>query len=128
MINRCQPIALALTLGSVTACSINRPVALTPAPNALAAYVDSQRPSDLLITDTAGHSLWVHAPRVDGDTLRGVPGTDLPPLHLAIPVGAVRSVAAPHFSAGRSLGLVGGIVAAAGLALVIITSGTGPVY
>jgi len=128
VIRRCQPIALALTLGSVTACSINRPVALTPAPNALAAYVDSQRPSDLLITDTAGHSRWVHAPRVDGDTLRGVPGTDLPPHHLAIPVSAVRSVAAPHFSAGRTFGLIGGILVTAGTALLIVGIGTHPVY
>jgi hypothetical protein len=119
---------LPLTVAALAGCSVNRPVQLTPEPNALGAYVAAHHPADLLITDSAGHSQWVHAPRVDGDTLRGVPGTDLPPMRLAIPVSTIRSVEAPHFSTGRTLGFVGSIVAAAGLALVIISSGTGPVY
>jgi len=117
-----------MTLAVIAACSVNRPVTLTPEPNALAGYLTAHHPADIRITDSAGRARWLHAPRLDGDTLRGVPGTDLPPQRLAIPMTAVRSVEVPQLCTGRTLGLFGAVVATAGLALLIIASGTGPSY
>ena len=111
----------------LVACSINRPIPAAPDPAALGDYLAAHRPPDLLVTDTAGRSRWIHKPRLDGDTLRGVRNRELPRWQVAIPLTTVRSVAAPHFSTGRTVGLVGAVLGALTVA-VLIMSGVQPDY
>jgi hypothetical protein len=122
-------LALLVCLASavLVACSINRPIAAAPEPAALGDYLAAHRPPDLLITDSAGHSRWIHNPRLDGDTLRGVRSRELPRWQVAIPLTTVRSVAAPQFSTGRTAVLVASVLGALTFA-VLILSGSQPDY
>jgi hypothetical protein len=123
---RCWVLTLPLVLA---ACSVNRPVALAPGPAGVTEYLAAHRPSDLLVTDSAGRSRWVHNPTLDGDTLRGLRNRELPRERLAIPVMQVRSLAAPQFSTGRTLGLVGGVLGTLVMAIVVLAgNGAHPVY
>ena len=111
------------------ACAVNRPVALTPDASGLAAFLDARHPADILVTDATGHSQMVHNPQLDGDTLRGLRNRDLPRERVSIPLGSVQGVAVPEFSAGRTLGLTGGILAVAAVGLLIVVgNGPQPVY
>src|SRR2546422_5425803 len=56
----------------VVACSVNRPISPTPEPAAVANYLAAHHHPDLLVTDSVGHSRWLHNARLDGDTLRGL--------------------------------------------------------
>lgn len=120
-------VALGLALA---ACSANREVATHPEPAGLSAYLATRHPSDILVTDARGDSHWVHNPTVVGDTLRGVRGRDLPQLPIALPIGDVTDVEEPHFSTGKTLGLVGAVLVVTAAALVIALGGTRavPVY
>jgi len=110
----------------LSACAVNRPVALSPDSGALAGFLAAHHPTDVLVTDSSGHSQMVHDPRIDGDSLRGLRNRELPRLRLAIPVNTISAIAVPEFSAGRTVGLAGAIVAAAGVGLVILLGGAHP--
>jgi hypothetical protein len=113
----------------VVACSVNRPISPTPEPAAVADYLAAHHHSDLLLTDSVGHSRWLHNARLDGDTLRGLRSRELPREQVAIPLTQVRSVAAPQFSTGRTAGLVGGVLGALLITIVVLAAnGPHPVY
>ena len=104
-----------------TACTYNRPVTLAP-PASIQTYLADNHPTDVLITDTAGHSHWMHNPKLDGDTLRGVRRGDFPHPRVVIPVADIQSLATPHFSLGRTLGLTGAVLAVVGVAFLVFSS------
>lgn len=104
-----------------TACTYNRPVTLTP-PASIQTYFADNHPTDVLVTDTAGYSHWVHNPKLDGDTLRGVRRSDFPRPRVVIPVADIESLATPHFSVGRTLGLTGAVLAVVGVAVLFLLS------
>jgi hypothetical protein len=120
-------LVVCLAPAVLAACSINRPIPAAPEPAALGDYLAAHRPPDLLITDSAGRARWIHNPRLDGDTLRGVRSRELPRWQVAIPLTTVRSVAAPQFSTGRTAVLVGSVLGAATIAILIL-SGVTPDY
>jgi hypothetical protein len=118
-----------LILLSLTACTANRPVAVSPEPAALAAYLQQEHPRDIQVTNTAGGSVWLHNPRLSGDSLTGELRREEPREQRAIPVGTIRTIAQPHFSAGRTVGFLGGVLGSAGVALLIVaTNGAEPAY
>jgi hypothetical protein len=109
-------------------CLSTRQVLTTPQPQDLASYLASRRPEDILVRDSKGGDHWIHHPLVDGDTVRGVRGRDLPQPRIAIAVGDVSQVEEPHFSAGRTLGLVGVMLGTAAVVLAILASRIGLNY
>ena len=119
-----------LLLLVLSGCSANREVLTRPEPQSLSAYLSSHHPSDILVTDSHGGSQWFHNPSVDGDTLRGLRGRELPQSRLALAVGDVAGVEEPQFSGGKTLGLVGAVLVVTGAALAIALSGVRavPVY
>src|SRR3989449_402698 len=110
----------------VVACSVNRPISPTPETAAVANYLAAHHHPDLLVTDSVGHSRWLHNARLDGDTLRGLRSRELPREQVAIPLTQVRSVAAPQLSTGRTAGLVGGVLGA--LLITVVAFGPQAVY
>jgi hypothetical protein len=129
---RLQPAALrlhvALALVTGIACTANHPVPGGPEPSPLSAYLADHRPRDLRVTTTAGSSLWLHNPMLAGDSLIGDAGRDQPPARRAVALADIRALEAPKFSAGRTLGLIGGIVGTAAVAVLILSSGNEAVY
>ena len=112
-----------------TGCTTNRPVQLSPGPEGLTTYVQTARPRDLQVTDTAGKVVWLHAPTLAGDSLAGVLNQGDSRTRRAFPPAAIRTIAEPQFSAGRTIGLVGGVLGSIGIALLVVGStGAEPVY
>jgi hypothetical protein len=127
-----NPFSPRLTLGALSillGCTANRPILVAPEPVALGSYLAEERPPDLLVTDSGGHAFWLHAPELRGDTLTGRLSLDARPKRIAIPLAQVRDLRQPHFSAGRTFGLIGGVIGAAGITLLIVAvDGPQPVY
>lgn len=114
--------ALAASVLWTVACTANRAVVTAPEPQSVGAYLTTNHPADILVTDNRGASQWYHNPRLDGDSLRGVRGHDLPQLPVSIAVSQIAGIQEPHFSTGKTLGLLGGVVATAAVALLILGS------
>ena len=106
----------------VVACSVTRPTAL-PVPSASAQ--DRITYPALLVTDSTGRARWVYDAWVEGDTLRGQRAADAPRARIAMPLSQVKAVAAPRFSTGRTVGLIGGMV---GVVLAAVLLAPDPVY
>ena len=102
-------------------CSVTRPAAL-PAPSL---GEPSPAVPALRVTDSTGRAQWIYRAWVDGDTLRGLGSPDMPRQRIAMPVGAVRAVAASRFSLGRTAGLIGGLLGAFAAAVLLAPE---PVY
>jgi hypothetical protein len=45
-----------------------------------------------------------------------------------VPLSSIRFLSVPHFSAGRTLGLIGGVVGSVGLTLLVLSAGNEAVY
>lgn len=71
---------------------------------------------------------WVHAPTVRGDSLVGRHGHDQPVPPVATPLTEVAELGTGHLSVGRTGAAVGGVLAAAGVALALVSSDAGPDY
>jgi hypothetical protein len=104
------------------ACNSNREVLTTPEPQTLGTYLASRHPADILVTEKSGGTRWIHNPVVEGDSLRGVRGHDLPRLPVSIAVADVARVEEPHFSTGKTLGLIGALLAVTAAALLALSS------
>jgi hypothetical protein len=107
----------------VAACSVNRPIALAPGAAGVAEYLSAHHPPDVLVTDSAGHSQWIHRVKLDGDTIRGLRNRQLPPEQVAIPVTQLRSLAIPALSGGRTVGLVCGLLGALAITIAVLATG-----
>src|SRR5436309_2521221 len=116
-----KPIHLVVPI-VLLACSVTRPTSL-PAPSASAQ--DRTIYPALLVTDSTGRARWVYDAWVEGDTLRGLRAADAPRERIAVPLSQVKAVAAPRFSTGRTVGLIGGVV---GVVLAAVLLAPDPVY
>jgi len=104
------------------ACSVTRPMSL-PTPSA-GEEGRTLYPA-LWVTDATGRARWVYDAWVERDTLRGLRGPAPSRERIALPISQVRAVAAPRFSPGRTVGLIGGLV---GLVLASVLLAPEPVY
>jgi hypothetical protein len=120
--------ALAATLLAGLACTTNRAVDLSAGPQSMPHYLESHHPADVQVTDAAGARFWLHGPRVSGDSLLGTLSREEPRERRAIALTSVRSLAIPHFSAGKTFGLIGAVIGTAGLMVIILADGSQPVY
>src|SRR5258707_14536196 len=116
-----KPAILGVVL-TISGCAVNRPVILSPDPGTISEFFAEHNPKYILVIDSSGHSQIVHDPRLDGDSLRGLRNRELPRLRLSIPVNTISRIAVPQFSAGRTLGLAGAIVATAVVGVLILAS------
>jgi hypothetical protein len=110
------------------ACTTNRAVNLSAGPESISRYLESHHPADIQVTGAAGERVWLHGPRVSGDSLFGTLSRDEPRARRAIALTSIRSLAVPHFSAGKTFGLIGGVVGTAALVVIILADGSQPVY
>lgn len=110
------------------ACTSNQRVEGTAVPAGIRQYLVAHHPADVQVTDQAGSVAWLHGPRVEGDSLVGTLSRDEPRMRRAVALSSIRFLSVPHFSAARTLGLVGGVVGSAGLTLLILSAGNDPVY
>ncbi len=120
--------ALSAALLSGLACTTNRAVDLSAGPQSILHYLESHHAADVQVTDSAGERIWLHGPRVSGDSLFGTLSRDEPRARRAIALTSIRSLAVPHFSAGKTFGLIGGVVGTAGLVVIILADAAQPVY
>jgi hypothetical protein len=89
------------------ACSVTRPTSLpTPSTRERGRIIYPA----LLVTDATGRARWVYDAWVERDTLRGLRAPAASRDRIAVPMSQVRAVAAPRFSPGRTVGLIGGLV------------------
>ena len=115
---------LVLIVASIVslACSVTRPTALpTPAVGEGGRTVYRA----LLVTDSSGRTRWVYDAWVDRDTLWGRRNPQVSRERIALPISAVRAVAAPRFSTARTVGLISGLAALVGVAVLLAPD---PVY
>src|ERR1041384_2345737 len=104
------------------ACSSVRPLTPTPTPLSIQQYVVRHPHSDLRVSDSLGRSRWIHNVEVHGDTLRGIRDPSLPRDRIAIPLTEITQLAVSQFSAGRTVALIGGVAAVAGVWAVMLPS------
>ena len=112
----------------VAGCSVTRPVPVTSAAASLRTYLAEHPTATLRVTERAGRKYWVHAPEVRGDSLVGRRGYDLPVRPLSVGLDDVVELRTGHFSPGRTAGAVGGVLAAAGVALLLVIDESQPIY
>lgn len=112
----------------VAGCSVTRPVPVTPDAVSLRSYLAEYPAANLRVTERSGRKYWVHAPEVRGDSLVGRWGYDVPVQPLRVGLDDVVELRTAHFSAGRTAGVVGGVLAAAGVALLLVIDEAQPIY
>ena len=109
----------------VMACTVTKPVAPAPTSASVQEYLARYPHAILRITDSTGHGQWIYDAHLRGDTLRGLRNTTMPRDSIAMPLRQVSEIAAPHFSATRTFGLLGGLAALVGVYALLLP---GPVY
>ena len=112
----------------IAGCSVTRPMPVTPDAAALRSYLAEHPTADVQVTARSGRRYWMHAPEVLGDSLVGRRGYDVPVRHLSVGLDDVVELRTGHFSAGRTAGVVGGVLALAGVALVLLIEQAQPTY
>jgi hypothetical protein len=112
----------------VTGCSVTRPVPATPDAPSLRTYLAEHPTANLRVTERSGRKYWVHAPEIRGDSLVGRRGYDVPVQPLSVGLADVVELRTGHFSAGRTAGVVGGVLAVTGVALLLVIEEAQPIY
>ena len=112
----------------VTGCSVTRPVPATSDASSLRNYLAEHPAANLRVTERSGRKYWVHAPEVRGDSLVGRRGYDVPVRPLSVGLADVVELRTGHLSAGRTAGAVGGVLAMAGVALLLVIDEAQPIY
>jgi hypothetical protein len=112
----------------VTGCSVTRPVPAAADAASLRNYLAEHPTANLRVTERSGRKYWVHAAEIRGDSLAGRRGYDVPVRPLSVGLDDVVELRTGHFSAGRTAGAVGGVLAIAGVALVVLIDEAQPVY
>jgi hypothetical protein len=112
----------------IAGCSVTRPMPVTPDAPMLRSYLAEHPTANLRVTARSGRQYWMPAPEVRGDSLVGRQGYDVPVQHLSVGLDDVVELRTGHFSAGRTAGLVGGVLALAGVALVLVSEEAQPTY
>jgi hypothetical protein len=129
MTTRCRraPQAAGL-LWLVCGCSVTRPVPVALDAPSLSTYLVEHPAANLRVTEHSGKRYWVHAPRVQGDSLTGRRGYDDPVRPVGVHLQDILELRAGHFSVGRTGALIGGALVAAGVTLAILIDESQPVY
>ena len=104
----------------ISACSVTKPVAPSPTPESIQAYLSDHPRATLRVTDSTGHKQWIYETRLRGDTLRGQRNASFRWDSIGIALAGKTEVAAPHFSPTRTLGLLGGIAALVGFFALVV--------
>ena len=112
----------------VAGCSVTRPVPATPDALSLRSYLAEHPAANLRVTERSGRKYWVHAPEIRGDSLVGRQGYDMPVRPLSVGLDDVVELRTGHFSAGRTAGAVGGVLAVAAVALLLVVEQAQPTY
>ena len=112
----------------VAACSVTRPVPVTTDAASLRSYLAEHPAANLGVTERSGRKYWLHAPAVRGDSLVGRRGYDVPVRPLSVGLADVVELRTGHFSAARTGVAVGGVLAAAGVALLLVIDEAQPIY
>lgn len=107
-------------------CSVTRPMPVTPDAAALRSYLTEHPTADIRVTARSDRKYWIHAPEIRGDSLVGRRGYDVPVRYLSL--DDVVDLRTRHASAGRTAGAVGGLLAVAGVALLLVIEQTQPDY
>ncbi len=109
----------------VTACSVTKPVAPAPTPASIQEYLGRHPHAILRVADSTGRRQWIYDANLRGDTLRGLRNPTMPRDSIAMPLRQVSEIAAPRFSATRTLGVLGGLAALVGVYSLLLPE---PVY
>jgi hypothetical protein len=112
----------------LAACSVTRPVPVAPDAASLRSYLAEHPAANLRVTERSGRQYWVHGPEVRGDSLVGRRGYDVPARPMSVGLADVVELHTGHFSAGRTGLAVGGVLAAAGVALGLVIKDSQPIY
>jgi hypothetical protein len=108
--------------------SVHRPVPVAQDATSLRAYLADHPVGNMRVTDRAGHRYWIDAPEVRGDSLVGRHGYDQPGRPVGVGIDQMVSLQTGHFSAGRTTAVVGGVLAAAGVAILLVADEAQPIY
>jgi hypothetical protein len=109
-------------------CSVTRPVPVAIDAPALSSYLAEHPAANLRVTEQSGKRYWVHAPRIQGDSLVGQRGYEAPARRAGVHLQDVVDLRTGHFSPGRTGAAIGGTLLAAGVALAILVENSQPVY
>lgn len=112
----------------VCGCSVTRPVPVAIDAPALSTYLAEHPAANLRVTEHSGKRYWVHAPRIQGDSLVGRQGYDVPARRAGVHLHDVVELRTGHFSLGRTGAAIGGALLVAGAALAILVENAQPVY
>jgi hypothetical protein len=112
----------------LSGCSVTRPMPVTPDAASLRGYLAEHPTADVRVTARSGKRFWLHTPEVQGDSLVGRRGYDIPVRHLSVGLDQGAQLHTGHFSAGRTAGVVGGVLAVAGVALALVIEQAQPTY
>lgn len=112
----------------VCACSVTRPVPVAIDAPSLSTYLAEHPAANLRVTEQSGRRYWVHAPAIQGDSLVGRRGYDVPARPVGIRLRQVTELRTGHFSLGRTGAAIGGALIVAGVALAILIENAQPIY
>jgi hypothetical protein len=123
-----QALRLAGVLWPVCSCSVTRPVPVAIDAPSLSRYLAEDPVADLRVTEHSGKRYWVHAPKIQGDSLIGRRGYDAPARPVGVHLADVVDLRTGHFSLGRTGAAIGGALVVAGVTLAILIENAQPVY
>ena len=111
----------------VCGCSVTRPVPVAIDASSLSSYLAEHPTANLRVTEHSGKRYWVHAPKIQGDSLTGRRGYDLPARPAGVHLHDIVDLRTGHFSVGRMGAVIGGALVAAGVTLAILVEESQPI-
>jgi hypothetical protein len=112
----------------VCGCSVTRPVPVAIDAPLLSSYLAEHPTANLRVTDQSGRRYWVHSPKIEGDSLTGRRGYDVPARAAGVHLQDIVDLRTGHFSVGRTGAVIGGALVAAGVTLAILVEEAQPTY
>jgi hypothetical protein len=112
----------------VCGCSVTRPVPVAIDAPSLSSYLAEHPTANLRVTEHSGKRYWVHAPKIQGDSLTGRRGYDVPARPAGVHLQDIVDLRTGHFSVGRTGAVIGGALVAAGVTLAILVEEAQPIY
>jgi hypothetical protein len=128
MARRYQALWSAGSVWLLCGCSVTKEVPVVIDAPSLSSYLAQHPASNLRVTEHSGKRYWVHAPQIQGDSLVGRRGYDIPGRPASVPLEDVVELRTGHFSLGRTGAAIGGVLLAAGAAVAILVENAQPVY
>lgn len=123
-----QALGVAGLLSLASGCSVNRAVPVAIEAASLSTYLAEHPAANLRVTEHSGSRYWVHAPQVQGDSLVGRRGYDVPARRVGVRLEKVGKLETGHFSLGKTGAAIGGGLLAVGATLAILIENAEPVY